>query len=451
MVPADLEIHRALELLRAGDLTSVALTEACLARINEHRPLNAFIAVTADEAFAAAQAADAARARGDWLGTLHGIPVSLKDLIDFRGVATTAASRVTSTAAAAADAPVTSALRRAGAVLVGKCNLHEFAFGTTSEESAFGPVRHPRDPARSPGGSSGGSGVAVATGMSLASIGTDTGGSIRIPAAACGLVGLKAGYGEISCEGVVPLSLSLDHAGPLTRTVADAALVYGVLTGRSATDAESVSSVRGRRFAVLGGYFVERLEPGVRAAFESACAALEDAGAVLEEIAIAHTEDIVPTYLAIVFAEAAVFHARTLESTPDLYSPGVRMRLEAGRYVLAEDYLRALRGREVLRAAVDGALGGVDALLTPTLPIEAPLIGATEMDIDGTPEPVRNLMLRCTQPFNLTGHPAITVPCGFGSAGMPCGLQFIGRRDATPELLQVAQACEAHIGRGAPG
>jgi aspartyl-tRNA(Asn)/glutamyl-tRNA(Gln) amidotransferase subunit A len=451
MIPADLDIQRATRLLRSGDLTSVALTEACLARINEQRSLNAFIAVMADEAFAAAQAADAARARGHWLGALHGIPVSLKDLIDVRGIATTAASKVASTTPAAADAPVTSALRRAGAVLVGKCNLHEYAFGTTSEESAFGPVRHPQDPARSPGGSSGGSGVAVATGMSLASIGTDTGGSIRIPAAACGLVGLKAGYGEISCEGVVPLSRSLDHTGPLARTVADAALLYDVLTGQPATDALSVQDARGRRFGVLGGYFIERLEPGVRTAFQSACATLEHAGAVLEEIAIEHAEVIAPVYLSIVFSEAAVFHAQTLESVPELYSPGVRMRLEAGRYVLAEDYLRALCGREVLRAAVDGALGGVDALLTPTLPIEAPLIGAATIDIDGSPESVRNLMLRCTQPFNLTGHPAITIPCGIGSAGMPCGLQLVGRSGATRDLLEAAMACEGHIGRGAPG
>jgi aspartyl-tRNA(Asn)/glutamyl-tRNA(Gln) amidotransferase subunit A len=446
MSPADLDISTAVRLLRSGDLTSVALTEACLARINEHRSLNAFIAVTADEAFAAAQAADAARARGGWLGPLHGIPVSLKDLIDVRGIATTAGSNVASTTPAAADAPVTSALRRAGAVLVGKCNLHEFAFGTTSDESAFGPVHHPRDPARSPGGSSGGSGVAVATGMSLASIGTDTGGSIRIPAAACGLVGLKAGFGEISCEGVVPLSRTLDHTGPLTRTVADAALLYEVLTGRSAEDARAVPHVRGRRFGMLAGYFVERLEPGVRTAFQAACKRLEEAGAVLDEIAIAHADTIAPVYLAIVFAEAAVFHGPTLDAVPERYSPGVRMRLETGRYVLAEDYLRALSGREVLRAAVDGALSGADALLLPTLPIEAPRIGEASLTIDGTTEPVRNLMLRCTQPFNVTGHPAITVPCGTGAAGMPCGVQLVGRRNATDDLLRVALACEPHIG-----
>jgi aspartyl-tRNA(Asn)/glutamyl-tRNA(Gln) amidotransferase subunit A len=446
MLPADLDIHSALRLLRSGDLTSVALTEACLARIGERRALNAFIAVTADEALAAAEAADAARARGGWLGPLHGIPVSLKDLIDVRGIATTAASKVTARTPAAADAPVTSALRRAGAVLVGKCNLHEFAFGTTSEESAFGAVHHPNDPARSPGGSSGGSGVAVATGMSLASIGTDTGGSIRIPAAACGLVGLKAGFGEISCEGVVPLSRSLDHTGPLTRTVADAALLYEVLTGRTSPDTRPACDVRERRFAVLGGYFVERLEPGVRTAFRTACARLQEAGAVLEEISLAHTDTIAPVYLAIVFAEAAVFHAHTLESVPDLYLPGVRMRLETGRYVLAEDYLRALRGQEVLRAVVDGALAGADALVTPTLPIEPPRIGDAAITIDDVAEPVRNLMLRCTQPFSLTGHPAITVPCGVGSAGMPCGLQLIGRRDGTSNLLRAALACEPHIG-----
>jgi len=445
---ADLDIITAGRLLRRRGVTSEALVRACLARIDELNPrLNAFITVTRDEALTAAAEADAALARGEDRGPLHGIPISLKDLVDQRGVATTAASHVIDPVPAAADAPLTAALREAGVVLVGKTNLHEFALGTTSDESAFGPVHHPDEFAHSAGGSSGGSAVAVATGMSLASIGTDTGGSIRIPAAACGLVGLKPSAGEVSLAGVIPLSRTLDHAGPLARTVADAALVYAALTGHSAPNMP-VGLVSGRRFGVLGGYFVEKLEPGVRAAFDHACRSLERAGGELEPVDLPHASAMPAVYLGILFPEAAAYHAATLETRPERYSPGVRARFEAARYVLGEDYLRAIKGRDVLRAEIDEVLEGRDALLLPTMPIVAPALGAASVEIDGVLEPVRNLMLRLTQPFNIGGHPAITLPCGRGSKGLPCGLQLVGHRGATPALLDVALACEGHIGRG---
>ena len=265
--PHTLDISTASERIRRGELTSLALTESCLAADRHAQPRAQRVrhAITRDEALAAARAADAEIARGEWRGPLHGIPISLKDLIDQRGVVTTAGSRVPDAVTAAADAPVTAALRQAGAVLVGKTNLHEFAFGTTSDESAFGPVRHPLDRERSPGGSSGGSAVAVATGMSLASIGTDTGGSIRIPAAACGLVGLKPGFGELSCAGVVPLSHTLDHVGPIARTVTDAAIVYRVLAGLPPEELTSRPAHRGSASACCASYFEELLEPDVRA------------------------------------------------------------------------------------------------------------------------------------------------------------------------------------------
>jgi aspartyl-tRNA(Asn)/glutamyl-tRNA(Gln) amidotransferase subunit A len=448
---ADLDIRTARERIAAGELTSAALTEACLARIGERNPtLNAFITVTADEAMAAAERADTARRHGMSLGPLHGIPISLKDLIDQAGVPTTAGSRVPEARPALADAPVTAALKRAGAVLVGKCNLHEFAFGTTNEDSAFGPARHPIDPTRSPGGSSGGSAVAVATGMSLGSIGTDTGGSIRIPAAACGVVGLKPALGEISTEGVVPLSHTLDHVGPIARTVADAALMFEALTGR-ATRLDVPDRLEGLRFGVLGGYFEERLQPAVRAALRTAIETLEAAGASVETVTIAHADLIAPIYLAIVFSEAAAFHADTLARMPERYQPAVRDRLEVGRYVLAEDYLRAIRGRQVLTAAVDGALAGYDALCLPALAIEAPPLGAAAVDVDGTEESVRSITLRLTQLFDLTGHPAIAIPCGLTPAGLPCSLQLVGAPGATDRLLRTALACEAHICRGGAG
>jgi aspartyl-tRNA(Asn)/glutamyl-tRNA(Gln) amidotransferase subunit A len=441
-----LTIAAAAERLRTGALTSAALTRACLERIEQLDPtLNAFITVTADAALEQAEAADAAMARGEWRGPLHGIPISLKDIIDQRGVPTTAASRARKGPPALTDAVATANLRAAGAVFVGKCNLHEFALGTTNEESAFGPARHPLDPARSPGGSSGGSAIAVATGMSLGSIGTDTGGSVRIPSAACGLVGLKPAVGEVSCEGVVLLSPTFDHVGPLARSVADAAILHAGLTGTPALDLGVPSTMAGRRFGVPRRYFHDLLEPPVASAFDAACARLADAGAVLTEVEVAGIERTASIYSLVVLAEGGMLHARTLETDGEAYCRGVRVRLEAGRYVLAEDYMRALRGRAMLGRAVEAALHDCDALVTPTLPIVAPLLGTTTVRLGAEPEPLRNVMLRLTQPFNLSGHPAITLPCGTSAEGLPCGLQLVGHRAATRDLLHLARACEPYI------
>jgi aspartyl-tRNA(Asn)/glutamyl-tRNA(Gln) amidotransferase subunit A len=446
--PIDLDIVSAGRLLRTGELSSRALTAACLARIEALNPaVNAFITVTKDEALARAAEADAELARGDDRGPLHGIPISIKDLVRQRGTPTTAASRVMDDRPAGEDAPLTARLREAGAILVGKTNLHEFAMGTLSDESAFGPVRHPQDPARSPGGSSGGSAVAVATGMSLASIGTDTGGSIRIPAAACGLVGLKPAYGEVPTEGVIPLSRTLDHAGPLARTVADAALVYSALvSGRPA--ALQPVSLEGCRLGRVGGYFDARIDPAVRTALEAACGRLRAQGAVLDDVTLEHADSIVAIYFGILFPEAAAYHATALELRGHRYTPGIRQRLEAGRYVTGEDYVRAMTGREAIRQAVDRLLASHDALLLPGMPITAPAHGLTTVTIDGSAEAIRNVMLRLTQPFNISGHPAIVIPSGSDAHGLPCSVQLVG--SSTPALLRIAAACEPQI-RGGVG
>lgn len=431
--------------LARGETTSVRLTERCLERIAEHNPrLNALITVTADAALEAAHAADRVRAAGPAVGALHGIPISLKDLIDQAGVRTTAGSLVRRDVVATSDAPVTARLKQAGAVLIGKNNLHEFAFGTTSDDSGFGGVRHPIDDTRSAGGSSGGSAAAVRAGFSIASIGTDTGGSIRIPAGVCGVVGLKPGWGEIPAEGVVPLSRQLDHVGPLARTVTDAWLVHETLAGRapSATARLEPAPLAGLRFGVLTGYFDTRIAPDVRAGVAAALAGLERAGAVLEPVELPHAADIGPVYLHLVMGDAAAYHAATLESRPGDYTPPVRLRLEMGRYVLAEDYARALRGREVIAAAIAGALEGRAALLCPTLPVTAPPIGAARVNVGEGEEPVRNAMLRLTQPFNLGRQPALSLPCGLSATGLPVGLQIVGALGATTALLQVALACE---------
>jgi aspartyl-tRNA(Asn)/glutamyl-tRNA(Gln) amidotransferase subunit A len=430
--------------LRRGQLSSAALTASCLDAVARLDPeLNAFITVTADRARAEAEAADRELAAGRWRGPLHGIPVSVKDLVEVAGAPTTAASRVRGRQPAAADAPVVGRLVEAGAVIVGTCNLHEFAFGTTNEDSAFGPARHPWFHDRSPGGSSGGSAVSVATGMAVASVGTDTGGSIRIPAAACGLVGFKPGFGEVPTDGVVPLAWSLDHVGPICRTVGDATNLYRVMSGRGghawAPERPRLETVR---LGLLGPYFLDRLEAEVRAGFERALEGLAGAGVRVLPREVPHAALTAPVYLHTVLAEAAAFHARALESSPEAYTPPVRVRLEMARYVEGEDYARARQLRAQLAREVEAALEGCDALVLPTLPILAPRLGESTVQMDG-PESVRNATLRLTQLFDLTGHPAISVPAGWTPAGLPVGLQLVGRHGGSEALLALAAACES--------
>jgi aspartyl-tRNA(Asn)/glutamyl-tRNA(Gln) amidotransferase subunit A len=446
MVAAMMSIEDFARRLRAHEVTCEQVTNKCLQCVEADNPrLNAFILIMADEARRQAREADRELAAGRDRGALHGVPIAIKDLLDMRGLPTTAASRVRDGHVAGRDAPAIAHLRQAGAVFVGKTNLHEFAFGTTNEDSAFGPARNPLDPSRSPGGSSGGSAASVATGMALAAIGTDTGGSVRIPAAACGIVGLKPSLGEISCDGVVPLSRTFDHVGPLTRTVADASLLYQAMLGDVAATNPAPVPVVGLRLAVPRPYFCDLLDDDVRARFERALERLRIAGARVTDIEIHHATDIAPVYMHISFADAAAYHAVTLDTMPERYTEPVRLRLEMARYVLAEDYVRALAGREVLRREVDAALAQHDALLLPTLPIPAPLIGASTVAVGRSTEPVRNMMLRLTQLFNVTGHPVVSVPMGRTPAGLPCGMQLVGCRMQTDALLRVALACEFHI------
>lgn len=433
--------------IREGRTSSVAVTEECLQNIAaKNEALNAFILVMAAEARRQALEADRELALGHDRGPLHGVPVSLKDLFDVEGVPTTAASRVREGHVASADAPIVARLRQAGAVIIGKTNLHEFAFGTTNEESAFGAARNPLDPSRSPGGSSGGSAISVATGMALATLGTDTGGSIRIPAAACGIVGLKPTYDELPAAGVTPLSQTLDHVGPLALTVSDAAHVFHALRGDTVVRPLDGLPPGGLKFGVLRSYFCDKLDDDVRARFEEALDALRKAGAAVVDVAIPDAALIVPVYMHISFPEAAAYHAATIETMPERYTAPVRQRLEAARYVLAEDYVRAMHGRDALRREVDEAMTGVNALLLPTLPIPAPPLGATTMQVGSATEQVRSMMLRLTQLFNITGHPAVSLPCGGTSEGMPVGLQVVGTRGQTDTLLHIARSIEQALG-----
>ena len=435
--------------IQSGETTAEAVTEGCLTAIRARDgAINAFITVLADQALQAARMADREIAAGRYRGPLHGVPISLKDILDLEGVPTTAASRVRRGHVASRDAIVVRRLREAGAVFVGKTNLHEFALGTTNEDSAYGPVRHPLDSTRSPGGSSGGSAASVLTGMACASIGTDTGGSIRIPSAVCGLVGLKPAFREVPTQGVVPLSSSLDHVGPLCVSVADAAIIFGVIAdptpGAVALRAAMPpSGLRGLRLGVPRQYFMDLLDDEVARAFHACCVRLIDQGVRLDDVVIPHAAEIAAVYLHVALPEAAAFHAKTLEAQSEDYTPNVRVRLEAGRYILAEDYVRALEGREVLRREVAAALQGRDGLLLPTVPVPATPLGAATMRVGTIDEPVRTLTLRLTQLFNITGHPAITVPCGATGTGLPIGAQLAG--SDTAALLQLATALEPHI------
>jgi aspartyl-tRNA(Asn)/glutamyl-tRNA(Gln) amidotransferase subunit A len=433
--------------IRSGRLRSLDLIEASLDAIARHNPgTKAFIRVDEPGARAAAQAADGERRRGLDRGPLHGVPLSIKDLIDIADQPTTAGSRVLDDRPPAqTDAPVVTRLRESGAILIGKTNLHEFALGTTSEDSAFGPVRHPSDPQRSAGGSSGGSAVAVATGMGLASIGSDTGGSIRIPAAACGVVGLKPTSGEVPVTGVVPLSRTLDHVGPLARSVQDAAWIWQVLAGRPC-EAVGVRAADSITLVEIDGYF-DHISGEVRRAFAAALARLRSRGVTITRATIDGTATITSTYVNLVLPEGAAWHGARLETRAAQYTPAVRERLLSGREIRAVDYLAAREARHALRDAVARALGQADALVLPTLPIVAPPLGAAEVTIDeatGETMAVRAAMLRHTQLFNLSGHPALSVPVAV--EGLPVGLQLVGTWGETARLLALGATCEKIVG-----
>jgi aspartyl-tRNA(Asn)/glutamyl-tRNA(Gln) amidotransferase subunit A len=431
--------------LRRGKTSSEALIQQALAAIDaDNVRVNAFVTVARDRAMAAARRADEERARGIDRGPLHGIPISIKDLIDEQGIVTTAGSTVLDDRLPVKDAEVVARLREAGAVIIGRTNLHQFAVGTTSEESHFGPVRNPHDTARSAGGSSGGAAAAVIAGMGLAAIGTDTGGSIRIPAAACGLVGLKATTGEIPNDGVIPMSVSLDHVGPLARSVQDAGWLCDVLAGRAPGNVVAAPAI-GLRLTRLVGYF-DALDPYVRASFEAALDRLRSLGVQTRTGTFPSSETISPTYINLALPETASWHAPYLDSRADRYVPAIHARISYGRTVSAVDYLAAKASAARLSGLVDEMLDGADALVLPTLPIPAPLLGQHDVVLDpsgGPAIPVRAAMLRHTQLFNLTTHPAITIPAPV--SGLPVGLQLVGRRHDTARLLEIAAACEAAL------
>jgi aspartyl-tRNA(Asn)/glutamyl-tRNA(Gln) amidotransferase subunit A len=435
--------------LRRKEVSPVEIARACLERIERLNPaLNAFITVMAESALSEARVAEAEIGRGEWRGPLHGIPIALKDLIDTAGVRTTAASALYKDRIPNEDAEVVRRLRKAGAVILGKNNLHEFAYGGSSLVSYFGDVHNPWDASRIAGGSSGGSAAAVAAGLGYAAIGTDTAGSIREPAALCGCVGLKPTYGRVSSRGVIPLSSSLDHVGPLAATVEDAAIVLQAIAGYDAGDITSVdvpaadyvaalrSDAKPLRVGVPRNYFFDDLDHEVGAAVESALQEMRTLVAEIKEVQIE-----VPTDRTLQAAEAYAYHAGNFVSSPELYQAETLRRIRTGENVSAAEYIARRRELELARRSIGSVFAEVDLLVTPTMPMPAPAIA----ELKANPEALRPAelkLLRNTRPFNVWGLPAISLPCGFTQSGLPIGLQIAGPHWREDLVLRLAYAYE---------
>ena len=440
--------------IRSRDLSPVAVVDALLARIERCGVLNAFITVTADAARAQAASAEREIAAGRYRGPLHGIPVSLKDIIGTKGIRTTRGSRIFADHIPTEDATVTARLYHAGAVLLGKNALHEFAFGVTTNNPHYGPTRNPWRLDRIPGGSSGGSGAAVAAGLGPVSIGTDTGGSIRIPAALCGIVGLKPTYGRVSRHGVFPLSWSLDHVGPLTRTVEDAALVLQAIAGPDPRDPSTLGQtvpeftsrlatpITGLRVGVLTDEYHREVADDVRAPFRAALDVLAERGLDLEDVAFPRANEARTAAATVLFAEAASVHERWLRDRAADYGVDTLALLQQGQFITATQYLRAQRVRTLIVNEVGTLLRRYAALVLPAIPVVAPAIGQPTVTLGGRSGETRGAVTRLVRLINLVGLPAITVPCGFGADELPVGLQVVGRAMDEPTVLAIAHAYE---------
>jgi aspartyl-tRNA(Asn)/glutamyl-tRNA(Gln) amidotransferase subunit A len=436
-----MSLSEAATLIRAREVSPVELTEACLNRIEAWEPtINAFITVTAEQALDTAKAHERAIAAGEWLGPLHGVPIGLKDNIDTAGVRTTAGSKILADNIPEHDATVVARLLEAGAIVLGKLNMHEFAWGGTTANPHHGPTKNPWDPTRFPAGSSGGSGAAVAAREVFAALGTDTGGSVRLPAAVNGCVGIRPTIGRVSNAGVVPLAWSMDTVGPMARTVPDVARTLGVIAGYDAlddsTDPRPVpdyllhieDGIRGLRIGVVPNYFFTHLQKPVENAVRSALDLLTNQGAAIELVPIANIEGNISAQLTVESAEPSTFHQKWLAERPEDYGEDVRLLLELGGMYTATQYLNAQRCRSVLRSEFLDAFRDVDVFICPTLPFVATRLGETKVVIeDGAEDEMLSAIMQFTGVPSLTGLPSMSVPCGFSDHGLPIGMQIIGR------------------------
>jgi len=452
--PTELTITELGAALRGRWLSSADVTKACLDRIARLDPeLHAFITVTAEQALAQAQTADAELARGHDRGPLHGVPIALKDLIDTAGIRTTAASALFLDRVPTRDAEVVRRLRDAGAVILGKLNLHEHAYGASGVIGHFPAARNPRNPAHICGGSSSGSAAAVAARLCFAALGSDTSGSIRVPAALCGIVGFMPTYGLVSLRGVLPLSVSYDHVGPMARTVRDAALVLQVIAGYDPEDITSavlpVPDYAGAldiqppwpRIGVARTAFFTELDGEVGAAIERALGVLSGLGAQLRDVALEVDDD-----RTVFRAESYAFHRPWVGSSPERYQPETLRRIRTGEPVMAADYIDRWQHLQRMRRDVGAMFGDVDLIVSPTVTVPAPSFA----ELEANPEILRPrelVMMRNTRPFDIWATPTLSVPCGTTRAGLPIGLQIAGRIGADAEVLRLGAAFERQIQR----
>jgi len=442
-------------LVRTRAVSPVELVRAHLDRIEAlDGKLRSFITVTADSALEAARSAEVAVMAGGTLGPLHGVPVALKDLYCTRGVRTTGGSKILGDWVPEADATAVARLAEAGAISLGKLNMHEFAYGPEGLNPHYGAPWNPWDATahRICGGSSSGSGAAVAAGLCAGALGSDTGGSIRIPASLCGITGIKPTYGRVSRAGVLPLAWSLDHVGPMCRSAADCALMLGAMAGYDPRDQTSsvlpvpdytsalTGVVKGLRIGVLRPFFIESAAAAQQDALAEALRALEGLGASLQEVELESVGLAAASSTAVVAVEAYAYHEQWIAKRAAEYGPDVRERLRLGAFVSGADYVNGQRARTVIRDGVDHLLSRLDVLVAPTTPIAAVPVGVGSVEIRGERTPVRGALIRYTRPFNASGHPAASVPCGFDGDGLPIGLQIIGRPFDEATVLRVADA-----------
>ncbi|MFF7296506.1 amidase family protein [Streptomyces sp. NPDC008265] len=451
MQPYELSLSAAADAIRTRRLSPVELTDSVLERLEQVEPhLHAYATVTAEHARRAAGDAANDIAAGRHRGPLHGIPMGLKDLIDVAGTATSAGSRVRAGHRSSVNSTVAARLAAAGAVLIGKTHTHEFAYGLTTPQT-----HNAWDTGRVAGGSSGGSAVAVAAGTATFTLGTDTGGSIRVPAALNGVVGLKPTYGLVPRHGVTSLSWSLDHVGPITRTAEDAALVLAALAGHDPRDPASLTipaadyrpgpgtDLTGLRVGVPRTYYHDHVDAQVEAAVRRATEQLRTLGARLVEVEIPMTRYIQATQWGLMVPEATAYHERTLRTVPELYQADVRVLLEAGALMPAGDYLRAQRARTLMRQEWARMLHEVDLIVAPTVPVTAVAAGQETVTwADGTVEGVSDAYVRLSSPANITGVPSLSLPVGHDAAGLPIGMQLLGRPLGEGVLLRVGHAYE---------
>jgi len=442
---ASLSIAEASALLRSGRISALDLTRDALERAARLNPATRwFITLDAEGALAQAQRAEIEIRRGEHRGPLHGIPISLKDNIDTEGLRTTAGSAILKDRVPAADSFVAARLRECGAILIGKTNLHEFAYGITSVNPHFGTVANPWRPGHIAGGSSGGSAASLAAGIGFASVGTDTGGSIRIPASFCGVAGLKPGFDRISVAGTIPLAKSFDHVGPLARRIADVAYLFDALTSRRGVFDEGQGSLEGVRIGWPVSFYLDLISDSVRKLLEDAASCLAALGAELHEVKLEQLDEAVQAATNVQLTEAAAWHRSRgyFPALAEQYGEDVRRLLEMGNSVSAASLAGVPALKQRVRASFDEAFQSVDALLTPATPSAAPQIGATELSFGDRREALRPAIMRLQRPTNFTGHPSLAVPCGFTPERLPVGLQLIGPHDSELHLLRIAHCYE---------